>query len=483
MKKYRWYDAIGVNLFWLGLNIRNNAVQAIFMPYLIAIYAAPEVRNTALGGMRTAGLIIAMLAQPAMGLLSDRNTSRYGRRRPFIFAGVLLDLLFLALIALASNYWTLLAAVLLIQLSSNISHGALQALIPDLVPEENRGVASAVKAIFELLPLIVLGLTIGPMVGRGQFYPAVWVTGAALLLIMLLTMLLVKETPLEKKPSEPIAPAMLRVLGMLGGIAAGAAAGLAAGALVGGVAALIALPFRGSPFALNVLVGVGGVAAMAVAAGAAAIFGTRFTLGKTAAGARSFTWWIVNRLLFMAAVTSIQTFAPYFLMYSFKVDEAQGVAMTSTLVMMVGIFTLLSALPGGWLSDKFGQKRMVALGGVLGAAGVGVVLTTIWLPNLTVLYAGGCVLGLGTGLFVATNWALGTRLVSKEKAGLWMGVSNIAGAGAGILGSGIGGPMADYLNASLPGLGYFAIFAGYGVLFLLSVAVLRLVKPPSKQSK
>ena len=51
-------------------------------------------------------------------------------------------------------------------------------------------------------------------------------------------------------------------------------------------------------------------------------------------------------------------------------------------------------------------------------------------------------------------------------------------SGAGILGSGIGGPMADYLNASLPGLGYFAIFAGYGVLFLLSVAVLRLVRLP-----
>jgi hypothetical protein len=41
-----------------------------------------------------------------------------------------------------------------------------------------------------------------------------------------------------------------------------------------------------------------------------------------------------------------------------------------------------------------------------------------------------------------------------------------------MVGSGIGGPIADYLNASLPGLGYFVIFAGYGVLFLLSSASL-----------
>ena len=89
--------------------------------------------------MRTAGLIIAMLVQPAIGLLSDRSTSRFGRRRPFIFVGALLDLLFLLMIAVSGNYWVLLVSVLLLQFSSNISHGPLQALIPDLVPEKQRG--------------------------------------------------------------------------------------------------------------------------------------------------------------------------------------------------------------------------------------------------------------------------------------------------------------------------------------------------------
>ena len=104
MKPARWYDFISINLFWLGLNIRNNAVGAIFLPYLVGQFARPEVRNTALGEIRTAGLVIAMLVQPAMGLLSDRSTSRFGRRRPFIVAGVLLDLVFLAFMALAFNY-------------------------------------------------------------------------------------------------------------------------------------------------------------------------------------------------------------------------------------------------------------------------------------------------------------------------------------------------------------------------------------------
>jgi len=198
VKRLSWIDHIGINLFWLGLNIRNNALTGIFIPYLVVAYARPEMKNTALGVMRTAGLVIAMLAQPAMGLLSDRSTSRFGRRRPFIFIGVLLDLVFLAFVALAWDYWSLLAAVLLVQFSSNISHGALQGLIPDLVPENQRGIASGVKAILELLPLILLAFTIARLVGAGQFEWAVFATGIGLLATMLLTMFLVKEQPLHQ---------------------------------------------------------------------------------------------------------------------------------------------------------------------------------------------------------------------------------------------------------------------------------------------
>ena len=54
-----------------------------------------------------------------------------------------------------------------------------------------------------------------------------------------------------------------------------------------------------------------------------------------------------------------------------------------------------------------------------------------------------------------------------------------AGAGAGIVGAGIGGPMADFFNALSPGLGYLVIFAAYGGLFLLSVLALTQVKDAS----
>jgi MFS family permease len=479
LRSPRWYDFISINLFWLGLNIRNNAVGAIFLPFLVDQFARPEIRNTTLGEIRTAGLVIAMLVQPAMGLLSDRSTSRFGRRRPFIFVGVLLDLVFLASMALAFNIWGLLGAVLFLQFSSNISHGALQGLIPDLVPENQRGVASAVKAIFELLPLILLGFTIAALVGAGHFGWAVAATGGSLLLVMLLTMLLVHETPLEKEPDVPLAPTMLRVGGMLLGILAGAVAGLLAGGLVGGLAGLAVWSQAGKEAGFNTGIAVGGITAMAVAVLAGVWAGTLTSIGKDALRQPSFTWWVVNRLMFFAAITSIQGFAPFFMMYAFNVDRQAAAGMTGTLITVVGAFTLLSALPSGRLSDRFGQKRLVSLAGILAALGTLVVLFTIWLPNMIWIYVAGSILGLATGLFTTTNWALGTRLVPPQEAGRYMGISNLAGAGAGMVGSGIGGPVADALNASLPGLGYFVIFAGYGILFLLSSASLSRVSDGS----
>jgi len=89
-------------------------------------------------------------------------------------------------------------------------------------------------------------------------------------------------------------------------------------------------------------------------------------------------------------------------------------------------------------------------------------------------------IGLATGLFMTTNWALGTDLVPADEAGRYLGISNLAGAGAGIVGTGIGGPMADSLNAFMPGLGYFSVFLSYALLFLLSVVSLKWIKQSVK---
>jgi hypothetical protein len=305
---------------------------------------------------------------------------------------------------------------------------------------------------------------------------AIIATGAGLLITALLTVFWVKEQPLKEKPDVPFWPPMMRVLGMLAGILMGAAAGLAGGGLIGGLAGLLTWSFAGKSTGLAVMVGLGGAIAMVIAVVVGVWAGSWTTIGKETRQHSSFIWWIVNRLLFLAAATSLQGFALYFLEYTFNITSKEATSLTGNLIYTVGIFTLLSALPAGWLADRIGHKLLVSLSGIVAAAGTALLLGTIWVPSLALVYLAGTVIGIATGLFMTVNWAMGTSLVPAGEAGRYLGISNLAGAGAGMIGEGMGGPMADYLNLYTPGLGYFAIFAAYVVLFALSAVSLNFIK-------
>ena len=190
-------------------------------------------------------------------------------------------------------------------------------------------------------------------------------------------------------------------------------------------------------------------------------------IGAEARNQKSFIWWVVTRLMFLAAIGSTRNFAMYFVKDVLKVPNPATV--TTYLTAVIFIFLLITSLLGGYLSDKMGRKRLLAAAGFLAFIGS---LLLIFSRTIPMVMVAGAFLGLGTGTFMSANWALGTDLVPAKDAGRYLGISNLAGAGAGIVGSSIGGPMADYFNAIQPGLGYPVIFALYGGLFLLSVLLL-----------
>jgi MFS family permease len=222
------------------------------------------------------------------------------------------------------------------------------------------------------------------------------------------------------------------------------------------------------------LVGLAGLLGMAGSILIGVYLGAWVGIGGEARSQQSFIWWVVNRLLFLAAVGSIQGFAQYFLADVLHLPNAA--TMTTLLLAVVALFLLPSALLGGRLSDRVGRKRLVAYAGLIAAAGTFLLLFS---RNVPLVIVSGCIIGLGTGTFYAANWALGTDLAPRQEAGRYLGISNLAGAGAGIVGAGIGGPMADFFNAVEPGLGYLVIFAIYAALFLISVATLTRVRLPA----
>ncbi len=124
-------------------------MHSLILPMVVLDFASEANKNTYLGLMTFTGLIIAMLAQPVTGAVSDRTTARWGRRRPFIFGGVIGMLLLLPVIGMATTFAMLFTGYCLLQLASNVTQGPYQAFIPEMVPENKRGRASGVKSFMK----------------------------------------------------------------------------------------------------------------------------------------------------------------------------------------------------------------------------------------------------------------------------------------------------------------------------------------------
>ena len=466
MKRLHWYDYITINIYWLGLTMISQS-NGLIVPLLVQKFVGPEQQGTAFGRLRLYTLMVALLIQALMGMLSDRSTLRWGRRRPFIMVGTLLNMACIVAIGASPSYWFLFGAAVLSQIASNTAHGAEQGLIPDMVPENHRGRFSGVKSIMELLPVIIVALTVGKLIAAGQMWPGILVAIGILFLSMVITMF-VHEEPLRDPPGrldwEPFGRLVAMTLVFLVVI-------LGMGEVVKIVGKLLSGP--NSVSTLLIVMGGTGLLAMATAVVVGVWSSVRISIGSEEARQYpSFLWWVVNRLAFLIGATNLSGFAVYFLQARLGLEGDAAAGPASQLMVVVGILILLCALPSGWLADRIGRKRLVAFSGIAAALGT---LILVLAPNMTMIYAGGCVIGAATGMFFTTNWALGIDVVPKEQAGRYLGISNLAGAGAGAIGSYIGGPIADYFTVHVPqtpGLGYLLIFAVYAILFLLSTIVL-----------
>jgi len=223
--------------------------------------------------------------------------------------------------------------------------------------------------------------------------------------------------------------------------------------------------------------GVLGFLGMVIAVAAGVYFSVNIGIGESARNNTSFTWWVINRLAFLIGSTNIGSFALYFMQGRLGLPGEQAAEPTRWLLLVVGVFILLVAPISGWLTDRFGSKPMVAISGLTAALGT---LVIVIVPHLTAIYLGGILIGAGAGMFYTANWALGTALVPGQEAGRYLGISNLAGAGAGAVGAYIGGPIADFFTNTMPqtpGIGYVLLYAIYGLLFLASVLCLLKIKP------
>lgn len=434
----RWHNYFTMNAWFFGVGFMWNSLHRFIFPAVLPILVGVSMQGTALSIVTTAGLLIAIIVQPIAGAISDRSLSRFGRRRPMMVVWTLVCMGLLCALAFSPAFAILFVVYCLLQGASNMAHGPAQGLIPDLVPEAQHGAAGGVKALIDNFTLIMAGLITGTFLL--SLTPdlllsariAILVIAATLFIFLVINVVTTRETPLARdaRPHESLRVSVLRSLSIVGNIR------------------------------------------------------------QVWREARPFAWLLLVRLLFLAGIQIVANYAQFYfkdIVLAGAPDAAQRAPqLMGQLLVIVAIVLVVVSVPAGNLSDRFGRRAVSAVGALLAVcAAIALLfvrnapLFTIGSFVLTDLMAAGLLLGMGAGIFFAVNWAWATDLVSNDQAARYLGISNLATAGAGVLAA-LGGPIIDWGNAQSLGLGYTLVFVMGAVWLVITLLLLPRV-PETRQ--
>jgi MFS family permease len=192
-------------------------------------------------------------------------------------------------------------------------------------------------------------------------------------------------------------------------------------------------------------------------------------------GAHPDYWRLIgSRLLFLIGVYGIQGFAQYFIRDTLRVDNP--VQVTGDLLATIALSLIAFSILSGYLCDRVGRRPLHVAAAFLVAIG-SVLMATAHTSNAILIF--GSVVGMGIGIFTSANWALANDLAPRGEAGKYLGLTNLATAGASAI-IRLAGPLIDWLNALRPSqnLGYVALFLTTACLALSSLILLRRVPDP-----
>jgi MFS family permease len=143
---------IRISLFWLGLTSIDSVVNAgIQSRVKFEHLVAPGTEGSALAIVAVLQFIFSVAVQPTVGSISDYANTRWGRRKPFILFGAIFDAIFLVGIATSQTFVAIVAFAVLLSFSTNVARGPFQGYVPDLVPDHQVGLASAVVGLMQVL--------------------------------------------------------------------------------------------------------------------------------------------------------------------------------------------------------------------------------------------------------------------------------------------------------------------------------------------
>ncbi|MFW6194981.1 MAG: MFS transporter [Chloroflexota bacterium] len=396
---------LNLSAYAFGISAVWTAVGSVILQYRVLDISGEESKNTYLGMIALAGLVVAAVVQPISGAVSDKLASSWGKRLPYIVAGNLGLALTAPFLAIADSIETLLLTVCVMQVFGNASQGPANALLTDHIPSDARGAGSGALNLARTAgagAVVVLVLVLMGNYEQGAEW-WLWLSLSIPIFILLMT---TAWTFGALKPRRP----MLNLT-------------------LGPVSRLAEPPPSGQ---------------------------------EQEPRRSSFHWLLTAMAMVVASLSAMQLYALYFVRD--KVGLENAAHGTALLVVVVGLTTALTVYPFGKLSDRVGRTPPLYAATALVGSGA---LMLLVIESMLGLLLVGALVGLGTSLFLSSAWALLTEVVPEKSAARSMGMTGLATlAGSGL--ARVAGYPIDVLNAEAPNLGYNVMLAAIVLLLLLA---------------
>lgn len=119
-----------------------------------AAEVSPAHKEFVFGLVTGVGAAVSVVSNPLFGAISDRTTSRFGRRLPWVVVGALTGAAALLVLAAADTLPLMLLGWCLAQAGLNAMLAAITATVPDQVPVDQRGVVGGWVAVAQTLGVV-----------------------------------------------------------------------------------------------------------------------------------------------------------------------------------------------------------------------------------------------------------------------------------------------------------------------------------------
>jgi len=466
-----------INAFWFGGGAHWQPIYIALIPVGATLIAGRDA-DLLIGRVTAAGGVFALLTPILVGWLSDRTVTRWGRRRPWMVAGTVLNIIGLGLLALSTNQLTFIAAYLVVQLSNNAAGAAYTGVIPDVVRAEDRGRASGLLGTMNQLGTVVgvglVGLTF-------KFYGdtrAGLLAGYGVVAVIMAITLLITVVAVKEPNYPPAPPSLTRGEGVLP-----LAAIICGGAFLVALIALFAILLAPLGAWLSPVV------AVFVASGIVTVLAARQLPGLMAFfqafRSNDFFWTFATRALVTLGIFSILPFMELYFRDVVRTPDAGAASAFWLLAVIAG--AIIPSMIGGVLSDRTGRRKLfVYISSAMQAVVVSVLLFGL-VRSLSLLYVLGILYGIGYGAYYAVDWALACDVLPnrEEAAGRDMALWHVSFTLPQVLAPAILAGFLHFLNepghqllgvSSGHDLGFRFIFGSAALWFILGTVMVSRIR-------